>query len=390
MRPYSEGLPYLSGALALLFQNACLESLGYVLPDEVVESDELEARLAPLYERLRLPAGRLELMSGIRQRRFWSPGTLPSEMSIASGKEAIRASGVPRDSIGVLVHASVCRDHLEPATASIVHRGLGLDSRCLVYDVSNACLGFLNGLLQVASLIELGQVRSGLVVSSEGSRELVETTIAHLNRDTSLTRASVKLAVASLTIGSASVAAVVTHRDQSRSQTRLVGAAAGAYTAYADLCRSGRDEAAADGMSPLMTTDSEALLAAGVDAARDCFMRFVAATGWGPDRLDKTCCHQVGQAHRRALLEALGLSAKSDFTTYERLGNTGSAALPITLALAAQHDFLEVGDRTALLGIGSGINCVMLGLRWGQTAVRGIGHYEVEAGLRQSSLAPGA
>ena len=83
---------------------------------------------------------------------------------------------------------------------------------CLVYDVSNACLGLLNGIVQVANLIELGQIRAGLVVGTEDSRALLESTIDALNRDQSLTRDSVKPAFASLTIGSASAAVLLVHQ----------------------------------------------------------------------------------------------------------------------------------------------------------------------------------
>ena len=87
-----------------------------------------------------------------------------------------------------------------------------LPADCLVYDVSNACLGVMNGMLQVANMIELGQIRAGLVVGTESSRPLVETTIAALNADTSLTRQQIKQAVASLTIGSGSAAVLLVDR----------------------------------------------------------------------------------------------------------------------------------------------------------------------------------
>ena len=45
------------------FQQVCIESLGYVLPGEILTSDALEQKLASLYSRLRLPSGRLELMT---------------------------------------------------------------------------------------------------------------------------------------------------------------------------------------------------------------------------------------------------------------------------------------------------------------------------------------
>src|SRR5579863_4654151 len=178
------------------YQRVCLESFGYTLPDEIVTSAEIEARLAPLYRRLRLPEGRLELMTGIRERRFWPPGTLPSEISIQSAEKAIAAAEIDKADIGCLIHASVCRDHLEPATACRVHHGLDLSEDCLIYDASNACLGLLNGMLQVANMIELGQIRAGIVVGTESGRPLVENTIARLNGDERLTREQMKLAVA--------------------------------------------------------------------------------------------------------------------------------------------------------------------------------------------------
>ena len=178
------------------YERVSIESFGYELPEEVVTSDEIERRLGPLYERLRLPHGRLELITGVRERRFWAPGTLPSEKSILSGRSAIEAAGIDPQEIGALIHGSVCRDHLEPATACGVHHRLELPQDCFVYDVSNACLGLLNGIVQIANMIELGQIRAGLAVGTEGSRELVENTIKHLNEDTTLTRNQLKRAIA--------------------------------------------------------------------------------------------------------------------------------------------------------------------------------------------------
>ena len=346
------------------YQNVCLETLAYTLPAEIVTSIEIEARLAPLYGRLRLPEGRLELMTGIRERRFWEPGTLPSQKSIESAEKAIRAAGIDRSEIGALVHASVCRDYLEPGTACGVHHGLGLSSDCLIYDVSNACLGILNGMVQVANMIELGQINAGIVVGTESSRQLVETTIDWLNRDTSLTRDDVKLAVASLTIGSGSAAVILTHKDVSQTRNFISSAAAYADTQGHQLCHSGCDEAVATGMQPLMRTDSERLMRDGIATGAQAFRGFLAESGWDVSDIDKTFCHQVGGAHRKLMLESFGLDAATDFTTFPVLGNTGSVALPITMAMGIEQGHLQPGDRVAMLGIGSGINVLMLGVEW--------------------------
>lgn len=351
------------------YENVCLESLGYTLPPEVLSSEEIERRLAPLYARLRLPEGRLEMMTGIRERRLWQRGELPSNRSIESAEKAIRVAGVDRRRIGALVHGSVCRDHLEPATACRVHHGLGLSEQCMIYDVSNACLGLLNGMVQVANMIELGQIDAGLVVGSEGSRELLETTIETLNHDETLTRRSIKSAVASLTIGSASCAMLLVHRSLSRTGNQLLGITFHGRTEFHDLCQSDRDDAVARGMQPLMNTDSERLMEEGVATGIAAFERFLDDLAWDRGDLEKTVCHQVGSTHRRRMLESLRLDPARDFCTFPWLGNTGSVALPITLAIASEQEFVRPNDQVALLGIGSGINCLMAGVRWQKSLV---------------------
>ncbi|MFN6110286.1 MAG: 3-oxoacyl-ACP synthase III [Planctomycetota bacterium] len=352
------------------FQNVCIEAFGYSLPEEIWTSEEIEQRLEPLYSRLNLPVGRLELMTGIRERRFWSRSVRPSQPSIASCRHALAAAELDPSEVGLLVHGSVCRDFLEPATACGVHHALGLPPACMIYDLSNACLGILNGMLNAAVMIESGAIRAALVVGSELGRGLVETTIAALNRDQSLTRKSIKDSFASLTIGSASCAVLLVRRDLSRSHTRLVNGVVRANTRWHALCQSDHDLAGAD-FQPLMATDSTELLTQGVQTGVDTFGDFLAATGWTRESIDRTVCHQVGVAHRKLMLDSLGLPVERDQATFAWLGNTGSAALPITAARAAEEGGLKPGERVALLGIGSGINCVMLACEWGATAVRG-------------------
>jgi 3-oxoacyl-[acyl-carrier-protein] synthase-3 len=374
-------------SVRMRYQNVCLEAVGYTLPEEIVTSDEIESRLEPLYRRLRLPAGRLELMTGIRQRRFWPADMLPSQQSVVTAQRAIQAAGVEKKHIGALIHASVCRDHLEPATACGVHHRLGLRPDCMIYDASNACLGLLNGMVQLANMIELGQIRAGIVVGTECGRRLVETTIDKLNSDTTLSRDDVKLAVASLTIGSGSAAILLTDRELSRTQNRLLGGVACANTHFHTLCQSGRDEAAADGMRPLMRTDSEQLLRHGVELAARAFEQFADILGWQADDIDKTFCHQVGQAHRKLLFQSLAVDPAKDYPTVEFLGNTGSVALPTAMALGIEAGHLKSGDHVALLGIGSGINCLMLGVEWQRSPVEPITHPRRPVVMEQTARA---
>lgn len=343
------------------FTSTCIETLATVLPDEVLTSAEIEARLRPMYERLRLPEGRLELMTGIRERRLWPVGTLPSDASAAAGRAALERSGLTADQVELFVHSAVCRDMLEPATASFAHRKIGLPAQAQIFDLSNACLGFLNAVVVAAGLIESGQIRCALVVAGENGRPLVEQTLATL-RDRPLSRNEIKPYFANLTIGSGAVAAVVCHEDlvKDRPRHRLQGGVARAATEASDLCRG--DTHGADALA--MQTDSERLLVAGVDLAADTWREFVAVSGRAGAAFDRTVCHQVGSVHRRRLYETLGLDLSRDYSTFETLGNMGSVSLPATLAAAVEAGAIVPGNQVALLGIGSGLNCLMLSLAW--------------------------
>lgn len=345
------------------YEHVCIEAVAHILPQHVITSESLENQLAEVYERLSLPAGRLELMTGIRERRFFDPGTLPGTISIQTAKLALEKSGLDRRHIGALIHGSVCRDQMEPATAAGVHDGVQLPADCLILDVSNACLGLLNGMLIIADQIELGRIRAGIVVGTESGRDLVEGTIDSLLKDTTLTRQSIKPAFASLTIGSGSAAIVLCDKKLSKSGLRLLGGSVHSDSTGNRLCAGGVESSAHGDGRPRMNTDSEALLHAGIKLAEQTWRRAKSVLGWTNNDVNRVFSHQVGKQHRTLLMERLKLDPALDFPTVEFLGNTGAAALPIALSMGLESAPPNSGDRLALLGIGSGLSSVMLGIQ---------------------------
>ncbi|MGF1448022.1 MAG: 3-oxoacyl-ACP synthase III [Opitutales bacterium] len=341
------------------FAHVAIEALAYALPEQVVTSAEIEERLAPAYERLRLPPGRLELMTGIRERRFWPADFPPSQASALAGEAVLQQTRFEKGDFDLLMHCAVCRDQLEPATAAAVHARLGLPPTCQFFDLSNACLGFLNAMTLAAGWIESGQAQRVLLTSGENGRSLLERTIDRL-LDPAMTRADTKPFFANLTIGGGAVAAVLCHADLAPESPRLTHGVSLADTESSRLCQGGVGE----GGALEMQTDAEALLEAGIALAKRTWSAFTEATGWSEPAIQRVIGHQVGRQHRQRLYEALGLPLAKDFSTYEVLGNVGSASCPITLAQAMEAGAIAQGERVALLGIGSGLACLMAGLEF--------------------------
>ncbi|MFP4493324.1 MAG: 3-oxoacyl-ACP synthase III [Puniceicoccaceae bacterium] len=340
------------------FERTRIAAVAHALPEEIVTSDEIEERLAPLYERLRMPVGRIEWMTGIRARRLWPEGTRASEASAAAGRAVLaKCPGAPP--VDLLVHAAVSRDRLEPATAAYVHESLGLGPSAQIFDLSNACLGFLNAMVVAGGMIESGLIRTALVVAGENGRPLLERTIETLLAG-DFDRKGVRPFFANLTIGCGAVAMLLCDRGvlPEGGFADLEFGVAGTDGRYSHLCEG--DQAAGGGL--VMQTDSEALLEAGIGLAADTWRRFRGADAEGAP-FARIITHQVGKTHQRRLHEALGIDPELDFPTYPSLGNVGSVACPITLSLAEEAGALAPGGRVALLGIGSGLSSVMLALR---------------------------
>src|SRR5207247_2918285 len=118
--------------------------------------------------------------------------------------------GVLGHEIECILNGSFSRDFRAPATASVVHERLKISPKAALFDISNACLGMLNGMAVLANMIELGQITRGLLVAGENGKPLVETTIRQLLADQTMTRKKFKHAFASLTIGPAAAPIVMT------------------------------------------------------------------------------------------------------------------------------------------------------------------------------------
>jgi len=345
------------------YKKVCVESFGYELPETTVTSLSLEERLAPIYKKLNLRYGRLEMMTGIRERRLWNDKVAPSQASIKAAEKAIAKSGVEKEDIGCLLHTSVSRDFLEPATATVVHDSLGLPSTATIFDISNACLGFINGMVTLANMIELGQVKAGIVVGSESSKRVVDAIIDKILRDPHITKEKVKTAFATLTLGSGAAAAVLTHSSLSREGHKLLGGVTRAASQHNDLCRIKEDTCFFDpGILPDMHTSSTELLKNGARLAPDTWEAVKHELEWENPDVDRFFTHQVSAVHSKLLFKTLGLEKAKDFSTVEYLGNIGSVSLPITMAIGIDQGCLSPGDKVAMMGIGSGIVCLMLGL----------------------------
>jgi acyl-CoA:acyl-CoA alkyltransferase len=333
------------------FRNTALLNVSRVDAPRVVTSDDLDERLASTYRRVGLRPGLLERLAGIRERRWWPDGVSFVDGAATAGAKAISESGVDPASIGLMVNTSVSRRYLEPATAVAVHDAIGLPPSCQNFDVTNACLGFVNGIEIAGAMIDAGMVDYALVVNGEDARGVQEATIERLSAP-DVTAKDVVAQFATLTLGSGAVAMVLGRADQHPEGHRVVGAVSRAGTEHHDLCIGDND---------LMQTDLKGLLDAGLQLSADLWADAADEFDWHRG-MDCYVIHQISQVHTDALCERLGIDPQRVPRTFPDRGNIGPVSVPFTLA--GEVDALDEGDRILLMGIGSGLNASCLEIVW--------------------------
>jgi len=340
-----------SGNTTHRFHNTVLLSVSRAEASRVVTSDELDEQLAAAYARVGLRPGLLERLAGIRERRWWPDGVTFADGAAMAAEKAISESGVDPASIGLMVNTSVSRQYLEPATAVSVHDAVGLPSSCQNFDVTNACLGFVNGMEIAGAMIDAGFIDYALVVDGEDARDVQEATIRRLSAP-DVTAKDVLAQFATLTLGSGGAAMVLGRADQHPEGHRLVSAVSRAGTEHHELCVGDND---------LMRTDLKGLLDAGLGLSVDLWADVANEFDWSSG-MDRYVIHQVSQVHTDALCEKLGIDPQRVPRTFPTWGNIGPVSVPFTLA--GEVEELSEGDRILLMGIGSGLNASCMEIVW--------------------------
>jgi len=338
----------------MLFQHVAIAGLAHIDAPRRLSSDEITARLQPTLDRLGIRTDVFKDIAGIHARRLWDGPMLASEAATLAAVKALADAGIEPERVGLLVNTSVSRDYLEPSTASIVSGNLGLSELCQNFDVANACLAFINGMDIAARMIERGEIDYALVVDGETADLAYEKTIERLTAPDA-TAEQFRNELATLTLGCGAAAMVMARAELAPGAPRYRGGVTRAATQWNGLCRGNLDQ---------MVTDTRLLLSEGVKLAQRTWLAAKTALGWVAEELDEFVIHQVSQVHTKAFIKAFGIDPKKVLTIFAEHGNIGPASVPIVLSKLREMGRLKKGDRIALLGIGSGLNCSMAEVVW--------------------------
>lgn len=331
-----------------------LISTGVYIPAQRITSREIMEQFDSL-ERFGVPADWLERITGIKEKRVTPEGILPSDMATRAAQEAMETAGILPDALDAIIYAGVTRDHLEPATAHIVQAKIKAHG-AMVFDISNACHGFMNGIHLMDALIATGQARRGLVVSGEQGSLFTRMAIEALTH--SYERRSLTEFAAGLTLGDAGAAVIL--GPKLAPGTGFMGFMLHSQGQFAGLCRSGAllQEGPVYTDMPTIVSESTKLIIEMYES----FMH--KRLKWRKEDLAKCVVHQVGIKTFRLYREKLGIPLDLMPDTVTTLGNLITATIPVNIHNVLKSKEINSAQKIYLSGVGSGISLSQAGLVW--------------------------
>ena len=314
-------------------------------------SESFDEELSETLSHLNLPNGLLQRVAGVYERRNWEHAGDFVQGAAQAAKLALDQAGISAEQIGIMINTSVTRETLEPSVAVAIHDAVGLPTGAMNFDITNACLGFVNGMTVAATMIDSGQIDYALIVAGEDASRVQRATLDRLSRD-GIERGEYLNEFASLTLGSGAAAAVLGPTDRHPEGHVIKGGVTRAGTWNHELCVGDHNG---------MFTDAQGLLKNGMELVINAWNE-AKEDGWDWQHMDMYVTHQVSNIHTNAITKAAALDPDHVPVTYPELGNVGPASLPITLARNAHR--LKKGDRILAMGVGSGLNTAMTEIIW--------------------------
>ena len=105
--------------------------------------------------------------TGISRRRVCDDKTCSSDLCVVAAERLLSELGWERQSVDAVVFVSQTPDYILPATSPVIQDRLGLPQDCYTLDISLGCSGWVYAMSVIASLIQNGTMRRGLLLAGD-------------------------------------------------------------------------------------------------------------------------------------------------------------------------------------------------------------------------------
>jgi 3-oxoacyl-[acyl-carrier-protein] synthase-3 len=329
-----------------------LAGIAACVPKNKVQNSVAHARFKPF------DVDRIIGNTGVVEKREAEPGVAASDLCIGAAKPLIEALGWAPETIDAAILVTSSPDQIMPASAHYVHQQLGLDPRCLVFDVNLGCSGFTHGMLVVESFIASGLVKRALLLCGDMTSNTFRPRIADCEHRSDLANA--------ILFGDAgSATALTTGGDQIRSRSfgadgsnmRYIIVPGGGTREYwgpsvfeRKPAEDGEERRAVD-----LVLKGPEILTFTMKRVPPLLQELLSKAGWSLDEVDSFVLHQANKFMLDFLAKRMKLPTDKVPMTIGEFGNTSAASIPLTMVARCEH-LMKRRSKWLMMGFGVGLS----------------------------------
>ena len=273
------------------------------------------------------------------------------DLAEAAIQAALENANLSMKDIDCLVSASAVGVQPIPCTAALIHERVAKGLSIPAMDINTTCTSFISALSTMSHLIEAGEYRRVLIVSSEvGSLGL---------------NPKQKESYELFGDGAAAFIFQASNKDKgviaSLQRTWSEGAhdteIRGGLTSYQP-----KEYSEETKTNFMFDMKGKKILLLSARVIPEMFQEFQEKSGISKDAVDYIIPHQASRA-LPLVMDKLGVSKDKYLNIVSEYGNMVSVAVPFGLAYALDHGYVKEGDTIFLMGTAAGMTVNMLALK---------------------------
>lgn len=288
-------------------------------------------------------------LTGIKSRRYAGSRINPSDLAVQASLQALKSAGIDPKDLEVIISCGISRDVEEPSTSAIIQERLGAHN-AYVFDLANACNGFISAIDVLDSFIASGRCEIGLVTVGEVISQ-------YINWDPE-SKEDLRLSSMGYTLGDGGGAAVLSRVKDGEQR----GIKARWFLSDSSYWRVA--------VVPLINHSKRLFRSNGAEIERAALQyvpvgveETMKMLEWDVDDIDLIIPHQVSSHIIENLFyKRLGMPTEKIFWSFPIHGNVGAASMPVALCKALDEGRLKYGDKVLLVGGSGGFGVGVMGL----------------------------
>lgn len=294
----------------------------------------------------------VEMLTGIKTRRYADPELYPSDLAAMAAREALENAQMDPANLDVIIFCGISHDFDEPATANVVKEKIGA-TNAYVFDMTNACNGFITALDALDAMIASGRCESGLVVTGERA-------LPYLNWEPK-TKSDFKLSLFGYTVSEAGGAAVMT-RIASGEERGVRARWFSSESEYWRVAIAGSLDPANPEIKFFRAQGAE-LEKASLKTAPRGFAEITKMLGWTMSDVDFVIPHQIPVVFTENLYHnALGIPKDKLVYIFPQYGNLVTASMPAAVCEAIKSQKIKENNKILLAGVAAGFSVGYMGI----------------------------